>query len=536
MKKWIAVCLVLCILLTGCAQLDFGGYFENLFAAFSGATSFDRMHYTRPDMEAFGAQLDAVCDLAATAQDVETLVEGILDFYGVFDDFSTAYALSMIRYYCDLTDEDWAQEYEFCLTAVNEANAGLDRLMRSLAASPLRAELEAEEYFGAGYFEAYDGQGIYSEEFLALLARESELLSEYYTISAEATQEEYYSEAYFAVYGEQMAQVYVALIALRQEMAVSLGYANYPSLAYELYYQRDYTPAQATAYLADIRAELSPLYTRLLDGSFYTQGVAAAQEAQMYAYVSSMADAMGGLIGEAFDRLEAGRLYDIAYSENKYNASFEVYLPSYYQPFVFVNPTGTVYDCLTLAHEFGHFCSDYHSYGSAAGVDVAEIFSQGMEYLSLCYAEGGEALASLKMADSLCLYVEQAALAAFEQQVYSLTGDDLTAENVRALYEQVCTDYGVAGDGWDSRSYVTITHYFTDPMYVVSYVVSNDAALQLYQMEQAQRGTGLACLESNLTTTQGYFLAFLREVGLESPFEAARLTQVRELFEQTLLP
>lgn len=535
MKKRIAVCLVLCILLTGCARLDFGGYFQNLFAAFSGATSFDRMQYTRPDMQAFGEQLDAVCDLVASAQDVEDLVDGILDFYTVFDDFSTAYALSMIRYYCDLTDEAWAQEYEFCLAAVNEANAGLDRLMRSLAASPLRAELEAEEYFGAGYFEAYDGQGIYSEEFLALLARETELLSEYYTVSAEATQEEYYSEAYFSVYGEQMAQVYVELIALRQEMAASLGYADYPTLAYDLYFRRDYTPAQATAYLADIRAELSPLYTRLLEGSFYTQGVDAAQEAQMYDYVSSMADAMGGLIGEAFDRLEAGRLYDISYSENKYNASFEVYLPSYYQPFVFVDPTGTAYDCLTFAHEFGHFCSDYHSYGSAAGVDVAEIFSQGMEYLSLCYAEGGEALASLKMADSLCLYVEQAALASFEQQVYTLTGDDLTTENVRALYEQVCTDYGVTSDGWDSRSYVTVTHYFTDPMYVVSYVVSNDAALQLYQMEQAQRGTGLACLESNLTTTQGYFLAFLQEVGLQSPFEPARLTQVRELFEQTLL-
>ncbi len=535
MKKRIALCLVLCILLTGCAPLDFGGYFDNLLAAFSGTISFDRMQYTRPDMDAFRAQLEQVCELAESARDVEELVDGILDFYGVFDDFSTAYALSMIYYYRDLTDTSRAEEYEFCLSAVSEADAALDQLMRCLAASPYRTQLEAEEYFGADYFASYDGDSFYSGEYLDLLTRESELLSEYYAVSADATAVSEYSEEFYSVYGTQMEDIYVQLIALRQEMAACLGYADYPTLAYELYYLRDYTPQLSSAYLADICAELTPLYTQLSESPIFSQGVSAAQEAQVYAYVSSMADAMGGLIGEAFERMQAGHLYDITYGEYKYNASFEIYLPSYYQPFVFLDPTGTVYDCLTFAHEFGHFCSDYHSYGSVAGVDVAEIFSQGMEYLSLCYADGGTALETLKMADALCLYVEQAALASFEQQVYGLTGDCLTAENVRALYDRVCRAYGLASDDWDSRSYVTVTHFFTNPMYIISYVVSNDAALQLYGLEQTQRGAGLACLESNLTTEQGQLLAFLKEAGLESPFEASRLTQVRELFMQTLL-
>jgi oligoendopeptidase F len=238
---------------------------------------------------------------------------------------------------------------------------------------------------------------------------------------------------------------------------------------------------------------------------------------------------MGGQVEEAFKVMQKGNLYDIAPSQNKYNVSFEIYLPSYYVPFVFVNPAGSQFDKLTFAHEFGHFCCDYVSFGSVAGVDVAEIFSQGMEYLSLCYADGGEELRKLKLADCLCLYVEQAALASFEQQLYNLENEALTAENAENLYTEVCKAYGISGENWDSRSFATIGHYFTSPMYLISYVVSNDAALQLYQLELQQKGKGLACLESNLGTTHGQFLAFLDSAGLKSPFDTGRLTEVKEL-------
>ena len=286
--------------------------------------------------------------------------------------------------------------------------------------------------------------------------------------------------------------------------------------------------------MADIRAELVPLYTEYLQGDFWDTDLPTSSEEETFSYLSSMANAMGGQIREAFRIMSSGKLYDISYSPNKYNVSFEIYLPSYLQPYIYVCPTGTVFDDLTFAHEFGHFCNDYLSYGSIAGVDVAEVFSQGMEYLSLCYADKGQALTELKMADCLCLYVEQAALASFEQQVYGLEGEALTAENVQLLYSQICQAYGVAGEDWDSRSFVTIAHYFTNPMYIISYVVSNDAALQLYELELAQKGAGVACLESNLTTMHGQLLAFLKDAGLTSPFEPSRLTQVKQLLQDTL--
>ena len=86
----------------------------------------------------------------------------------------------------------------------------------------------------------------------------------------------------------------------------------------------------------------------------------------------------------------------------------------------------------------------------------------------------------------------------------------------------------------DNREFVTINHFYTSPMYIISYVVSNDAALQLYQMEQDEAGAGLRCLAENLDTPCAYFLEFLDTAGLESPFAPGRIQTVRDTFVEIL--
>ena len=243
---------------------------------------------------------------------------------------------------------------------------------------------------------------------------------------------------------------------------------------------------------------------------------------------------MGGKIWDAFRLLEQAKLYDISCGENKYNSSFEVYLQWYDEPFIFMNPALTQWDKLTLAHEFGHFCNDYASYGSYAGTDVAEVFSQGMEYLSLCYGDHEQDLTWLKLADGVCLAVEQAAFAEFEMRMYALDDNGLNPEGLRTLYEEVALSYGFEEEGLVDWEFVTINHYYTNPMYIISYVVSNDAALQFYQMELEEPGTGLKCFEAHLDTQDQYFLEFLQNAGLESPFAPGRLEEVRQTLENAL--
>ncbi len=525
-KLLTAICLAASLLLTGCGTTE-------LWLLLSGYTPFSEVEYVHTDATLVEQKAQVLQEQLPQQTSAEKLMDYVYDFYGAYHEFYTNYALANIYYSKDMTDLYWDAEYNHCLESATAVDQTLDQVLRLLAASSLREELESEAYFGAGFFDDFQGESVWTEEFTALMDEEAQLISRYYELSAQALDARD-AQDYYQTYGTQLGQLYVELVTLRRQIAQEAGYSDYASLAYDFYYYRDYTPQQAQVLLEEIREELVPLYRTMVQSDVWELGSKECFEKQTYTYVRDCAEAMGGTVKDAFWLLDGAALYDISYGANKYNASFEVFLTAYFEPYIFMNPTLMAYDQLTFAHEFGHFCNDYASGGSMAGIDVAEVFSQGMEYLSLCYGKNTQELTKVKMADCLCVYVEQAMYASFEQQVYSLEPQELTVEAVYALYDQVGRDYGFDAWGWDSRSFVQIPHFFTNPMYVLSYVVSNDAALQIYQLEQKTQGAGLALYEAQLVTAQQSLLGFVEEAQLESPFASGRMSQVRELLETIL--
>ena len=527
MKRILALMLVLVLTLTGCtglrAPLLYGGEY----------TAYEDMVYTRPDMDAMAAMVEQYCQIARQSRDLNEVLDMVERYYDTYDRFQTNYTLAYIAYNRDVTDESWEAEFDFCADSANMVDAHLENLYMALAESPIRSKLE-EEYFGSGFFEEYEDGGFWDEKLMALMNREGELISDYYALCEEADSVAYYSPEYFDTYAERLCQALIDLVRQRRDIAAYLGYDSYPEFAYEFYHYRDYTPAQAMEYTESIRQEMAELYRRVSRSDVWDGGYSRCREQEMYEYVASAAEAMEGISLEAFALLETAALYDISPSDKKFDASFETFLASYHEPYVFVNPTGYRMDCLSFAHEFGHFVTDYAFWdGSWAGTDVQEVFSQGMEYLSLFYSEGAdEALLRYKLADTLATYVEQSAYASFEHQLYGLPAEELTVEGVFALYRQTMESFGVDFDalGWDSRDLVTVPHFYTDPLYIISYVVSNDAAFQIYQLERSQTGAGLARFGENVTTECQYFLEFVEEADLKSPFTPGRAAEAaREL-------
>ena len=519
MKRIVALCLCLAVLLCGCGAKNVLGY--------HGVVKYSEMTYTRPDMDEVAESCQNAMDAAAEAVSADAVLEAVWDFYDVYNRFQTNYNLAYIRCHGDVEDYYWQSEQEYCAANAAQLELYLEDLYYALADCALRDELE-EEYFGPGYFDAYEGEGWYDEELVAMMEREQELISQYYAHSDD-TGTGVYTDAYYDENALPMAQLLAELVALRQEMAAWVGYDSYTDFAWDYYYYRDYTPDQAEIYLEQIRDALVPLYRRVGTEDVWAPGSAACSEREVYSYVKNTARAMGGVTEEAFRLLEQGKLYDISASPKKSGMSFEVYLPNYYQPYIFLSGTGTAYDCLTFVHEFGHFANDYASAGSGAGIDVMEVFSQGMEYLSLCYGKAPEGFETMKLADSLSVYVEQAAYAAFEQEIYDLDPALLTAAGLLACYEEICTAYGFDAVEWDPRDMITVPHFYSNPMYIISYVVSNDAAMQLYQMELETPGTGKAVFERSLSTESWGLMEYLEEAGLESPFD--RVEKVKELME-----
>lgn len=526
-----ALLLVFSLLLGGCSLSD---AFSYLLYGYYPNTPFSQMEYQRPDVEALKTSAKECAELSKTETNINRLVDKISEFSTLFSNFTTQYMLAYVHYCQDMSDSYWEREYNYCEEHTSGAEAARDQLMHALADCPLRDKLEAEEYFGEGWFEDYEGDSMWTDEFQALMEKESELEAKYYELSAESMERGGYDELFFIRYGKKMEKVFVDLVTVRQQIAREAGYSSYPEFAYDYYYDRDYTDHEAVAYCNEIRQELVPLYRDMLESGIFEEGLTGSTQRQTYDYVREMSQNMGGTVAEAFEHMEEGELYDISAGDNKYSGSFEVYFYDYQQPFVFLGPTGTIQDQLSFTHEFGHFCSDYVSEGNTPNIDIAEVFSQGLEYLSMHYADGDEELRQLLMYSSLSTYVEQAAYACFEQQVYGLSPEDLTVENIRKLFERTGNAFGFDSWGFDNRIYVAISHFFIQPLYVISYVVSNDAAMQLYQLEQERKGAGLEVYTNALSTEEEGFLSFVESVDLESPFAEGRIEEVRDTFKEVL--
>lgn len=520
MKRLLALVLCCALVLCGC---DTGA--TNALG-FHGVVDFEDMDYVRPDMDQVAEAAQAVIDAAEENRSADDILEAVWDYYDVYDSFTTNYNLAYIHYHANMKDIYWQQEQAYCSENMAQLDLYLEDIYYALAACDARQELEAE-YFGDGAFDMYTGEELYDDDLVALLEREQVLIAEYYDLLSEPVLDE---TQWLDKCSLPAAQILVDLIRVRQAIANRAGYDSYPDFAWDYYYYRDYTADQAAAYLEKIQEKLVPLYRKMNTTDVWEPGNRLCTQKTVFDYVKTAAAEMGGTTQDAFQLLEQANLYDISTSMKKSGMSFELYLPDYYQPYVFISGTGTQYDCLTFAHEFGHFANDYASGGNIAGVDVTEVFSQGMEYLSLCCSDVDQDFIDMKLADSLSVYVKQAAYADFERQMYSLRGLRLTARNLLELYEQVGLEYGFDSLDWDPRDMATVPHFYSNPMYVISYVVSNDAALQLYQMELETPGAGKACFEENLSTQESGFMTFLDSAGLQSPF--GRIDEVQALMEE----
>lgn len=509
------------LMLAGCAAPSYSVKAASLPA---WVTPYDRMEYQRPDPARLRELAQTVLEQTSTTEAREALDA----FYEGYDRFYTNCSLAELRSCADLTNEDWSRELEYCFSVEAEAEQIKEALMESLAQSDLRVGLE-QDYFGTGYFRTYDQESFYTPELMELLQQEKQLESEYYAFQEKSGT--LGGAVFFQSNADKMADILVELIRVRQQMAAQSGFDSYPEFANGYYYYREYTPDMIAAYLRDVQQELVPMYREYHELAYSRK---RCPEKQMLAYVEATAKALGGKVEEAWQIMTQAGLCDLAYNRKKYDSSFEVYLYSYQEPFVFLNPAGDISDQLTLTHEFGHFCNDYACQGSGSGIDVMEVFSQGLEYLSLCLGPADAELVQLKMADSLCTFVEQSCYAAFEQQMYELRGDDLNRQALYQLYEETAKAYGMDDNRFDPRELVTINHFYTNPMYVISYVFSNDAAMQFYGLEKSEAGQGTALYLSLLDKDFSYFLEFLEEAGLESPFALGRVQALRQELENGL--
>ncbi|MBR0039900.1 MAG: hypothetical protein IJP64_00790 [Oscillospiraceae bacterium] len=576
------------VMLGGCSLPGIGGSEGNLSGSFEDLISsitdraslehnpdgvmFSDMHYERPDTEKLAADVAAVeqaLDEGQKLKAVEDLLDVCMDDY---DHFSTMYSLANIYNCKDLRDEYYAAEYEWISTESAEVSRLFDRMYYACAGSSLGQKLE-DDYFWAGFCEEYadPNDSYYTDETVALMQRESELISRYREILAEPTvlydgEERSFNElieelgaaedlagyyrylavlkSYYEKYNAPLAEVYIDLMRVRTEMAEKMGFSSCEEMEYVFCFDRDYTPEDGAVFVSEVKTRLVPLYTWANDnGLTYGTNYASLSPEALYSGLQTVANNIGHECPDAFSFMSRYGLYDIEPSVYKADTSFQTYLSDYDAPFIFLNPRGTSEDLVTFVHEFGHYTDSYVNFDANETIDVAEIFSQALEFLSLSHMDGVlaerevRALRDGKMIDALDTFIQQSAFADFEHRAHAMGPDALTAEKLNELALQSAKDFGFCPAGFEEYYqyyWMDITHFFEYPFYVISYPVSLSAAMQIYKLEMQQEGQGLAKYFEILPRDYDTFMDTLTNGGLDSPFAEGFMASIAELIGETL--
>lgn len=532
--------------------------YERLYTPLMEPEKFSTLAYERPDAETLCQSFNAIAAQVATETDVYALLDVFDQAYDEYVYFSTMGQLAYIRYTLDLNDAFYTAENTWCEEQTPVVEQALEKCYIAMAKSPLRQELE-ELYFTPGFFEFYDENQIYSNDrVVALMQQESELQNDYMAMLSDMTitwkgketlvddllaenlsYEDLVAvyELYYEKYNPQAAEIFVDLIRVRKALADELGYDSYADFAYEFYYQRDYTPDQVATYTSDIAESLSGFYFSAIYSSYTEEMDTDVVEEKL----KDLAYTFGDEIATAYDYMCDYELSDFTVSSSKMPGSYMTYLPYYEMPYLYVSPTGSIDDLLTATHEFGHFVDGFVNCNTNTAIDCAEIFSQGLEYLALDRADltasQRSGLTQSKMADAVLVFLSQACYAEFEQRAYELPDSKLNAQGLNDLFWDCYEEFGMAlfvdkellAPGW-----MDVQHFFIAPFYVISYCISNDAALQIYEAE-LETGTGLDVYYDLLYAAPGStVLALLEEADLTSPFAEDRMEELVEFFQTNL--
>lgn len=298
---------------------------------------------------------------------------------------------------------------------------------------------------------------------------------------------------------EVLGAIYVEMLPYRAQIAADYGYSNYTENCYDYIYGYEYTPADIRAYQQALKTYIAPLYLSLED---------AVNASNIYYSDTYLADYTGNkgmdliepYLGQmsselltSFEYMREHEMVDVAYSSSKYySGGYTTYLYNYGTAYILggANPSDGIYNFDTIVHEFGHYNADFYTgmgfYDDYKTTDICEVHSQGLELLMTHYypeifGDDGEDMFNYKMYGFLFDLLWDALLDEFEQYAYTTPG--VTLQQLNEKYCSLEKEYGlIAADDPRTEMYgwVTVTHLFQTPGYVISYSTSLAGAFNFW--------------------------------------------------------
>lgn len=521
----------------------------------AAGTNWEDMDYIHYEPTPYYDQIDVLYDLA-DAGDLEGVCSLYDRLYQEFAYIDAQNTIAYIHYSADVTNEYWSEELLYCETLWAEAEDALSYACRTILAGPLGEGFAA--HIGPEAAEAFAEYESMTDREAELVAREAELINEYYDIMATADEEAVYVyqgetwtfeklngysgdtlyeedyEGYREVsnglksdINQKVGPLFVELVDIRTEMADIRGYDSYADYAYEQSFARDYTTDDANTFCNAVKA-FSPGYYEEL---YYSDLWYAYEDVSPVLDEEELIAALGehiGLFGEAFQSvwsyMTEHDLYEICDDPVALQGGYTTQLPYYHSPYLYMSLAGDCYDFSSLSHEFGHFADAYYNpipniLTSAGSYDLFEIHSTGMEVLftqvyNEIYSENADVAAFITLGGLVEVVLDGCIYDEFQRRIYE--NPDMTLEDINRLYAQILREFGQDIDQELDYTWMYISHNYNAPLYYISYAVSALAALQLWDMAQEDFDTAVETYQAIVAqgAYEDGYLTVLSNAGL----------------------
>lgn len=492
---------------------------------------------TDDDFDDFEEMLSAFETAAKTVTDADAIDQMYSDMEDKFDYLSAQASIATVLYYSDLTDEDASDRYLDTTESLTEAQDSYMQTMRQI----YNGDYAAKDIIFADWTDVEIRELLaYTDEVMTIQQRNAEINVAYQDLQEDPA---------FSV---KMVPLYTELVENNNRMAQIFGYDNYYEYAYKDGYARDYESDQidtmrkytakyllpamegALTQFVESYQELSSKEKRFFS-SFTEDSYADMDEPYLENYFDLLPRSTRNTMLEMFD----GNIVMVDDVPSAMEGAFTTDLGSD-RTICFFGPNCS--DTLTVVHEVGHYYACCYTELGDIPLDLAEVHSQGNEWLFTAFMEGKiseelySAIVNYKVYMDLTTVVLGLMVDAFEEEVYKHNDPgSLSSSKLDAIMEDVCEQFG----GIDYiNEYITDPQYYwrmvvvEQPVYYVSYSVSAMAAIDLYTVAQEDFDKAVdsyVYLAEELDPDRG-FLGNLEDAGLSNPFEKDAYKRLEELF------
>lgn len=554
---------------------------------------FNDIPYNRPELETITKELKTLIKQfqeASSAQEQIKLMKSIQEVRNEMESFRT---IASIRHSINTKDEFYDTENKFFDEYSPSYSSILDSYYRAVVQSKFQDKLAQE--FGEHFLnvskvtvESFD------EKNIELLKEENKRSSEYNVIIAQLeiiVDEQTYTignispllsspdrklrkRAAEALYNalsskqNELDEIYDALVKIRHQMALNMGYENYVDLAYKKLNRTDYNSKDVAEYRKAIKEYVVPVVKKLkerqqkrlgLDTMKYydtgfkfksgnpkpkgTPDEIIAKGEKMYAEMSPETN-------EFFQFMLQHELMDLEAKEGKMAGGYATIINKYKYPFIFSNFNGTSHDVDVLTHEAGHTFQFFRSLNQPLPeyyyptLEAAEIHSMSMEFFAYPWMDSffQEDVKKYKfshLSGSISFLPYGAAIDEFQHFVYE--NPNITIEERNAEWLKIEEAYGLTTDKENNeylcsgRVWQKQGHLFRVPFYYIDYTLAQVCAFQFWEKSELDFKSAwndylhLCNLGGSLPFTK-----LVEEAKLKSPFVKENMKGVIEKIDQFL--